>query len=124
MNLHTPLSTSSAEPIHMPHPADIEVGRRIRLRRKQLGLSQTQLGLLIGPVTFQQVQKYEKGRNRVGPSRLIQIAAALDVPVGFFFPPETAAMPKAADMEKLLDRFEERLGDLLAAVRDARKRLY
>src|SRR5262249_15649251 len=68
----------------MPHPIDVMVGKRIRLRRVQLGLSQTELGQKLG-VTFQQVQKYENGTNRVSCSRLYETAVALDVPVAFFF---------------------------------------
>ena len=63
---------------------DIELGKRIRLRRVEMDFSQSGLAKRIG-VTFQQVQKYEKGVNRVGASRLQQIATALDVPVTFFF---------------------------------------
>lgn len=72
-----------------PRPVDIEVGRRIRTRRQALGMSQEKLGEALG-ITFQQIQKYEKGANRVGASRLAQIADALDVPPAFFFP-ETKA---------------------------------
>ena len=68
----------------MPHPIDVMVGKRIRLRRVQLGLSQTELGQKLG-VTFQQVQKYENGANRVSCSRIYEAAIALDVPIGFFF---------------------------------------
>jgi transcriptional regulator with XRE-family HTH domain len=63
---------------------DIEVGQRIRARRMAKGMSQTELGNLLG-VTFQQVQKYEKGVNRIGAGRLVRIAGSLDVPVSFFF---------------------------------------
>src|ERR1700704_1060297 len=63
---------------------DVEVGQRIRARRMAKGMSQTDLGNLLG-VTFQQVQKYEKGVNRVGAGRLVRVAEALDVPVSFFF---------------------------------------
>ena len=63
---------------------DIEVGQRIRARRMAQGMSQTELGNLLG-VTFQQVQKYEKGTNRIGASRLQQISLILQVPVAFFF---------------------------------------
>ena len=63
---------------------DVEVGQRIRARRMAKGMSQTDLGDLLG-VTFQQVQKYEKGVNRVGAGRLVRVADALDVPVSFFF---------------------------------------
>ena len=63
---------------------DVEVGQRIRARRMAKGMSQTELGNLLG-VTFQQVQKYEKGVNRVGAGRLVRIGEALDVAVSFFF---------------------------------------
>jgi transcriptional regulator with XRE-family HTH domain len=68
----------------MPHPIDVIVGKRIRLRRLQLSLSQTDLGQKLG-VAFQQVQKYEKGTNRVSCSRLYEISKILDVPVTYFF---------------------------------------
>jgi transcriptional regulator with XRE-family HTH domain len=67
-----------------PNPIDIHVGSRIRLRRNMLGLSQEKLGEAIG-LTFQQVQKYERGANRVGASRLHELSRVLDVPVSFFF---------------------------------------
>ena len=67
-----------------PNPVDSHVGARIRMRRLMLELSQTQLGDALG-VSFQQVQKYEKGSNRVGASRLQHIASILQVPVSFFF---------------------------------------
>jgi transcriptional regulator with XRE-family HTH domain len=67
-----------------PNPTDRYVGARVRMRRLMLGMSQTALGNSLG-VTFQQVQKYEKGANRIGASRLQQIGGALQVPVSFFF---------------------------------------
>ena len=67
-----------------PDPVDVEVGQRIRIQRLQSGLSQTSLAEQLG-VTFQQVQKYEKGVNRVGAGRLARIADVLGVPVSFFF---------------------------------------
>ena len=67
-----------------PDPIDIEVGQRIRIQRLASGMSQTDLGEQIG-VTFQQVQKYEKGANRVGAGRLTKIANVLEVPVESFF---------------------------------------
>ena len=67
-----------------PNPIDIHVGSRIRLRRTMLGMSQEKLGDSLG-ITFQQIQKYEKGTNRVGASRLQNISAILNVPVAFFF---------------------------------------
>src|ERR1700680_1256944 len=63
---------------------DIELGKRIRLRRVEQQISQSELGKKLG-VSFQQVQKYEKGVNRVGAARLQQVATALNVPVTFFF---------------------------------------
>src|SRR3954470_5370752 len=63
---------------------DVDVGKRVRSRRVECGLSQTELANKIG-VTFQQVQKYEKGVNRIGASRLQRIAEALEVPITFFF---------------------------------------
>src|SRR5437773_10885658 len=67
-----------------PNPIDVHVGSRVRLRRNMLGLSQEKLGEAIG-LTFQQVQKYERGANRIGASRLHDLSRVLDVPVSFFF---------------------------------------
>ena len=67
-----------------PNPIDIHVGSRVRLRRMMLGMSQERLGENLG-ITFQQIQKYEKGTNRIGASRLQHIARVLTVPVSFFF---------------------------------------
>jgi transcriptional regulator with XRE-family HTH domain len=67
-----------------PNPVDTHVGSRVRLRRMLLGMSQERLGDSMG-LTFQQVQKYEKGVNRIGASRLYHISKILDVPVQFFF---------------------------------------
>ena len=67
-----------------PNPVDKYVGSRVRMRRIMLGMSQEKLGEALG-LTFQQVQKYEKGTNRVGASRIQQIAEILQVPVSFLF---------------------------------------
>jgi transcriptional regulator with XRE-family HTH domain len=67
-----------------PNPIDKHVGSRVRMRRMMLGMSQEKLGNNLG-LTFQQVQKYEKGTNRIGASRLQQISQILQVPVSFFF---------------------------------------
>jgi transcriptional regulator with XRE-family HTH domain len=67
-----------------PNPIDVRVGARLRLRRNMLGLSQEKLGEAIG-LTFQQVQKYERGANRIGASRLHELSRVLDVPISFFF---------------------------------------
>ena len=68
----------------VPNPIDRHVGSRVRMRRMLAGVSQEKLGDALG-LTFQQVQKYEKGSNRISASRLQQIAKMLDVPVSFFF---------------------------------------
>jgi len=73
----------------VPNPADVHVGARIRMRRMILGISQEKLGTALG-VTFQQVQKYEKGATRVGAGRLLEIANYLGVPISYFF--ETAVL--------------------------------
>ena len=67
-----------------PNPIDKHVGSRVRMRRMMLSMSQEKLGDALG-LTFQQVQKYEKGTNRIGASRLQQISQILQVPVSFFF---------------------------------------
>ncbi|CEJ11428.1 helix-turn-helix domain-containing protein [Phreatobacter sp. AB_2022a] len=67
-----------------PSPVDRHVGTRVRMRRMMLGISQEKLGERLG-LTFQQVQKYEKGVNRIGASRLMQMSGILGVPVSFFF---------------------------------------
>jgi transcriptional regulator with XRE-family HTH domain len=67
-----------------PNPIDIHVGSRVRLRRMMLGMSQEKLGESLG-ITFQQIQKYEKGTNRIGASRIQHISRVLSVPVSFFF---------------------------------------
>jgi transcriptional regulator with XRE-family HTH domain len=67
-----------------PNPVDRHVGSRVRMRRMLVGMSQEKLGEALG-ITFQQIQKYEKGTNRIGASRLHQIARVLSVPVEFFY---------------------------------------
>ncbi|MBI5163221.1 MAG: helix-turn-helix transcriptional regulator [Magnetospirillum sp.] len=71
-------------PSGAPNPIDVHVGGRVRLRRTLLGLTQEQLGEALG-LTFQQVQKYERGLNRISASRLHDLAGVLDVPISFFF---------------------------------------
>jgi transcriptional regulator with XRE-family HTH domain len=77
-----------------PNPIDRHVGSRVRMRRMMVSMSQEKLGERLG-ITFQQVQKYEKGTNRIGASRLHQIASILGVPVAFFY--EGAPGGDAAD---------------------------
>ncbi len=69
---------------NQPNPVDMHVGGRIRLRRTLMGMSQEQLGGVLG-LTFQQIQKYERGANRVGASRLFDLSRVLDVPISFFY---------------------------------------
>src|SRR5471032_1999010 len=66
------------------HPVDVHVGARMRQRRTLLGMSQEKLGTAVG-LTFQQIQKYERGSNRIGSSRLFEFSKVLDVPVSYFF---------------------------------------
>lgn len=75
-----------------PHPTDIYVGSRLKLRRTLLGLSQEKLGEAVG-LTFQQIQKYERGANRIGASRLYEFSQILEVPVGYFY----EGMPKGTN---------------------------
>lgn len=77
--------------------SDVKLGARIRIRRVEKGISQSDLGKILG-LSFQQVQKYENGINRVGAGRLQQIATALDVPVTFFYDGDG----KAREVESLL----------------------
>ena len=67
-----------------PNPVDVHVGKRLRLRRTLLGISQGQLGKAVG-LAFQQIQKYERGTNRIAASRLYAFSRVLDVPVAYFF---------------------------------------
>jgi transcriptional regulator with XRE-family HTH domain len=83
---HTPPSASKkdAAPKKAPNPVDKHVGSRVRMRRKMLAMTQDKLAKALG-LTFQQIQKYEKGMNRIGGSRLQQMSQVLQVPVAFFF---------------------------------------
>jgi transcriptional regulator with XRE-family HTH domain len=89
-------SHKDAAPKKAPNPVDTHVGSRVRMRRKMLAMSQQKLAKALG-LTFQQVQKYEKGMNRIGGSRLQQMSHILQVPVGFFFEgvPGASAMSKS-----------------------------
>ena len=80
----TAMITDLAPDTRLPNPVDLHVGARIRLRRRMQGVSQEKLADALG-LTFQQVQKYERGANRVSASKLYEIAAALRAPVAYFF---------------------------------------
>ncbi len=102
----------------LPHPVDAHVGQRLRLRRALMGLSQERLAELVG-VTFQQIQKYERGANRIGSSRLYELSRVLGVPVGYFFegleeerrPARGLAEPPAAFQHETASRPEPRIID-------------
>ena len=97
-----------AEKEGRPSPIDIHVGSRIRLRRTLLGMSQERLGEALG-LTFQQVQKYERGVNRVGASRLFDLSRVLDVPISFFFDdlPESLAGTYGGHVSRRATGFSE-----------------
>ncbi len=105
---------AAAEPVvgidreSRPSPIDVHVGTRIRLRRTLLGMSQERLGEALG-LTFQQVQKYERGVNRVGASRLFDLSRVLDVPISFFFDdmPENLASSFGAQPGRRASGFPE-----------------
>jgi len=88
-------------PTGKPRPVDVHVGSRVRQRRTLLGMSQEKLGEAVG-LTFQQIQKYERGTNRIGASRLYEFSRILDVPPAYFFEdmPEETATGKGAKAKK------------------------
>jgi transcriptional regulator with XRE-family HTH domain len=89
-----------------PNPIDVHVGSRVRFRRMLLGMSQERLGEKLG-LTFQQIQKYEKGINRIGASRLFDLAQVLGVPVQFFYEEAPASEPQALVPAGFAERPEE-----------------
>ncbi len=92
-------------PKKQANPVDAHVGHRVRLRRMLIGMSQERLGELLG-LTFQQVQKYEKGINRIGAGRLYEVAGILGVPVAFFYEDvdaHTAARAAGAETPPVMD---------------------
>ena len=96
-----------------PNPVDVHVGARVRLRRTLVGMSQDKLGQALG-LTFQQVQKYERGSNRIGSSRLYQLGQILDVPVSHFFdemPDDIAASQRGHGAHGLADQAQQSYGD-------------
>jgi transcriptional regulator with XRE-family HTH domain len=83
-------------PRKTPDTRDVDVGRRVRALRLEKGMSQTDLGAELG-ITFQQIQKYEKGTNRIGAGRLQRISEVLEVPVSVFFSDGTGAQSRGRD---------------------------
>ncbi|MGA8616194.1 MAG: helix-turn-helix domain-containing protein [Xanthobacteraceae bacterium] len=94
-----------------PHPTDKHVGTRVRMRRLMLGMSQEKLADQLG-LTFQQVQKYEKGTNRISASRLQHVCHILDVPVSFFF--EQAPAPAVGNSRGFAEASPSYVNDFLA----------
>ena len=86
-------------PKKQANPIDAQVGNRVRLRRMLIGMSQEKLGELLG-LTFQQVQKYEKGVNRIGAGRLYQVASILGVPIGYFYEGVIEQGPRLSEMSE------------------------
>jgi transcriptional regulator with XRE-family HTH domain len=106
----------------IPNPIDVHVGKRIRMRRLFLGMNQTDLADALG-LTFQQVQKYEHGANRVSASRLSATADILGVPISFFFRGLTAGTPEETALRERLERPETiELVRLYYAIPDQRVR--
>lgn len=83
-------------PDNAPNPVDVHVGLRVRLRRKQMDFSQERLAAGLG-LTFQQIQKYERGSNRISASKLFEIARLLQVPIAYFFEGIDGATPPGTD---------------------------
>src|SRR3954447_5487878 len=110
--------------VKSPTTADRSMGNRLRLRRKVLGLSQEKLAQALG-ITFQQVQKYEKGANRISASRLQDIAKILEVPVVFFFEAPVVAdeahdADEPSSFDPLLSTSGERILQAFGDIRDER----
>jgi len=101
------------------HPVDRLVGRRVRLLRKCQGMSQTELANAIG-LTFQQVQKYEKGTNRISASKLFEIAQALNVEVASLFADAASDAANAGDAEAMPTRTNLQIVRTLSQMRNAR----
>ena len=85
-------------PKKQANPIDVQVGNRVRIRRMLIGMSQERLGDLLG-LTFQQVQKYEKGVNRIGAGRLYEVSRILNVPIDFFYEGLATNQPGAGETE-------------------------
>lgn len=104
-----------------PDPIDHQVGKKIRERRRNLKMSQTRLGSAVD-VSFQQIQKYEKGTNRVSASKLAQIAAALGVDLPYFYAGTAAGLADNSQAGFARDPEESRLIDAFSRIRDPEDR--
>jgi transcriptional regulator with XRE-family HTH domain len=89
-------------PKKQTNPIDVQVGNRVRIRRMLIGMSQERLGDLLG-LTFQQVQKYEKGVNRIGAGRLYEVSRILNVPVDFFYEGVASSGPEAESAPPVME---------------------
>ena len=101
-----PSGFSSAKTPGKPNPIDVHVGSRLRLRRTLLGMSQEKLGKAIS-LTFQQVQKYERGANRIGASRLYELSRIIEVPVSFFFDDMPTGSSAAGSLAEDANQYED-----------------
>ncbi|MHB8271426.1 helix-turn-helix domain-containing protein [Bradyrhizobium sp.] len=115
-------------PAKPPDPVDVHVGKRVRIRRIEIDMAQQVLGQHVG-LTFQQIQKYEKGTNRIGASRLQQIGKALEVPAAYFFEGapggwegDTSSQTPAATIELLATREGKNLVAAFARITDSKIR--
>ncbi len=114
-----PPADTDGRAAHVSHPVDVHVGARVRLRRQLLGLNQKELAAMLG-LSFQQVQKFERGRDRIAASRLYDIANALNVPVSFFFdalPVADAGQAASARAVATAQAGDERLKESLNLMR-------
>ena len=109
-------------PAKRPSPVDIAVGRNMRIWRLAKGLSQAQLAERLG-ITFQQVQKYETGANRIGTGRLVKVAAVLGVPISVLFEGANAAEPSRSLLALVSDARSFRLAHAFAAIANGALRL-
>ena len=112
-------------PKKQTNPIDIQVGNRVRIRRMLIGMSQERLGDLLG-LTFQQVQKYEKGVNRIGAGRLYEVSRILNVPVDFFYEGVASSGPEGESAPPVIEFVSSGEGLQLALafmkIKDARVR--
>ena len=97
----------------VPNPIDIHVGNRVRIRRMMLSMSQEKVGNALG-ISFQQVQKYEKGTNRLGASRLQHLAQILQVPIAYFFEGAPQARARSTQTRQPADEFGAFVTELLS----------
>ena len=110
------------------HPVDIQLGQKLRARRVELGLSQEELANAIG-ITFQQIQKYERGINRISASRLHDIANSMNIDIGYFFASSTYDFPQTSILEVgesndnyiVTDKYEAEILSIVKSLSDSEK---